>query len=57
MSFFDAYASHASALLATWRQHVAQRRALARISDRDLGDLGLSPGQAEWEIAKPFWKE
>lgn len=32
-----------------------QRRALARLDDRALADIGLSRGQAEAEAARPLW--
>ena len=37
--------------LAVW----GQRRALARLDDRALADIGLSRGQAEAEAARPLW--
>ncbi len=32
-----------------------QRRALARLDDRGLRDIGVTRIQAEAEIARPFW--
>ena len=40
-----------------WLDRRAARRRLAELDDRDLRDLAISPGQAEYEITKPFWKE
>ena len=37
--------------LAVW----SQRRALARLDDRALADIGLSRSQAEAEAARPLW--
>jgi uncharacterized protein YjiS (DUF1127 family) len=39
----------------TWRERAAQRRALARLDDRLLRDMGLSRSDVEEEVAKPFW--
>ena len=33
-----------------------QRRALAALDDRMLKDVGIAPGEAAREIAKPFWR-
>ena len=38
-------------------ERVQQRRALARLNDRLLADIGLSRADAEHEAAKPAWKE
>lgn len=57
ISFSDALTSRLSTLLSTWRRRAAERRALAGISNRALRDLGISQSAAEWEAAKPFWKE
>lgn len=40
-----------------WLDRQAARRRLAELDDRDLRDLAISPGQADYEISKPFWKE
>jgi uncharacterized protein YjiS (DUF1127 family) len=45
------------ALIGRWRERHAARRRLAALSDRDLRDLAVNPAQADYEIAKPFWKE
>jgi uncharacterized protein YjiS (DUF1127 family) len=43
--------------LAAW-ESVAQGRAeLARMSDRDLQDMGVSRATAVAEARKPFWRE
>ena len=43
------------ARVAQWRQRALERQALARMSERDLRDIGLSHSQAEFEVSKPFW--
>ncbi|PKQ13152.1 MAG: hypothetical protein CVT70_05355 [Alphaproteobacteria bacterium HGW-Alphaproteobacteria-1] len=45
---------HRSAVLrmiAVWQQ----RRALARLGDAALADLGLTRAEAEHEAGRPFW--
>nr|WP_298682765.1 DUF1127 domain-containing protein [uncultured Dongia sp.] len=48
------------ALVATWMRTSAdrarQRRALARLNDFDLRDIGLTRRDVEDETAKPFWR-
>lgn len=41
--------------LARWIAVMRQRRALARLSDAQLNDLGLSREDAAREAARPFW--
>ena len=43
-------------LLLEWNERARQRRRLARLDDRLLGDLGLSRVDAEQEARKPFWR-
>ena len=49
-----------SRALLIWCAHcidrVRQRRALARLDDRMLSDIGISRCDAEREIEKPFWR-
>lgn len=45
------------ALLRQWRQRSREREQLARLSERDLHDLGLSRGTVYAEVRKPFWRE
>ena len=40
----------------TWRDRVRQRRELARWTDRDLHDVGLSWSDIVNEAEKPFWR-
>jgi uncharacterized protein YjiS (DUF1127 family) len=42
--------------LATWTERSRQRRELARLSYRDLRDIGLSRHDVESELRKPFWR-
>lgn len=40
----------------TWLQRARQRRQLAGLDDRQLGDIGVSRTEARCEAAKPFWQ-
>ncbi|WP_275545700.1 MULTISPECIES: DUF1127 domain-containing protein [unclassified Pseudomonas] len=40
---------------AFWRR-LSTRRALLKLSDQQLRDIGLSRAQAEREASLPFWK-
>ncbi len=44
-----------SEAFSTWRERAAQRRALARLDDRLLRDMGLTRSDVEEEVQKPFW--
>ncbi len=44
------------AVLLTWHQRQRQRRELARLTERELHDVGLSWSEAAYEIGKPFWR-
>jgi uncharacterized protein YjiS (DUF1127 family) len=44
------------AVLRAWHQRASSRRLLAAMGARELGDIGISPGIARHEAAKPFWK-
>lgn len=39
-----------------WTQRGCQRRALAELDDRLLGDVGIGRTAARREAAKPFWR-
>jgi uncharacterized protein YjiS (DUF1127 family) len=41
--------------LGEWMQVSRERRALARLSDRELLDIGIDPQRARTEAARPFW--
>ena len=47
----------AAGRLATWAERRLERRALLRLSDAMLKDVGLGRGDAFREAAKPFWRE
>ncbi|MCA1908221.1 MAG: DUF1127 domain-containing protein [Magnetospirillum sp.] len=38
-------------------ERVQQRRALARLDDRLLADIGRSRAEISAEIDKPFWRD
>ncbi len=47
------------ALLATlslWYQRARSRRQLARLDERLLADVGISPSERQAELDKPFWR-
>jgi len=47
-------------MIATWRERIRVRKALARMSKANpylIDDIGLTRRQAEAEIAKPFWQD
>jgi uncharacterized protein YjiS (DUF1127 family) len=44
------------AALALWRDRMRYRRELARMSERELSDIGVSRSQIAGEINKPFWR-
>jgi uncharacterized protein YjiS (DUF1127 family) len=43
-------------VLRQWRRRSRERAQLARLSERDLHDLGLSRGAIYAELQKPFWR-
>jgi uncharacterized protein YjiS (DUF1127 family) len=46
----------AAALPALWLHRARSRRALLRLSERELRDVGLSAEAARREAALPFWR-
>ena len=40
----------------TWRQRSRARAELAALDDRMLQDIGLTRGDAEFLVNKPFWR-
>jgi len=46
-----------AALFRLWRRRRRTRRELATLDDRTLHDIGLTRGDAEFLINKPFWRE
>ena len=43
-------------IFSTWRQRARERHELAQLDARSLRDLGLSPGDIQFEANKPFWR-
>jgi uncharacterized protein YjiS (DUF1127 family) len=39
-----------------WRDRVRERRELARFTDRELRDVGLTWSDIALEVKKPFWR-
>ena len=39
-----------------WCRRMREREQLARLSDLDLRDIGLTPAEAWAEFSKPFWR-
>ena len=44
------------ATLRLWRRRSRERAQLARFTDLDLHDIGVSRCDAEMELSKPFWR-
>ena len=42
--------------LRLWRRRARERNQLARLSERDLHDIGMSRGTIYAELRKPFWR-
>ena len=42
--------------LSTWRERRRNRQALSGLNDHLLRDIGLSHGDREREVNKPFWR-
>jgi uncharacterized protein YjiS (DUF1127 family) len=40
-----------------WRRRAHDRAELAKLDDRMLRDIGLTPTDAEFLSSKPFWRE
>ncbi|HWW47171.1 MAG TPA: DUF1127 domain-containing protein [Xanthobacteraceae bacterium] len=43
-------------LFKTWRSRAIARRELARFTERDFHDIGLTWDDVEREVRKPFWR-
>ena len=50
------WAPRALDTLLVWQERSRQRRALARLDDRMLRDIGISRADVAAECAKPFWR-
>ncbi len=48
--------SRVARTLSVWQERVRSRRELARWTDRDLHDIGVSASSVADEINKPFWR-
>jgi len=44
-------------VIGTWRTRSRERRELAQLDARSLRDLGLNPGNIQFEANKPFWRD
>ena len=53
----DGAMSKAKSIVSEWSARTSGRRDLARLTLRQLQDIGLEPFQAQAEINKPFWKK
>jgi len=43
-------------VIGTWRERARERRELSLLDARSLRDLGLNPGNIQFEVNKPFWR-
>ncbi|MEM9371675.1 MAG: DUF1127 domain-containing protein [Pseudomonadota bacterium] len=48
--------SHLINLVRLWRHRARTRMELSDLEPHMLRDIGVTPEQAEHEIAKPFWR-
>ena len=44
-------------VIGTWRTRSRERQELALLDARSLRDLGLNPGNVQFEANKPFWRD
>ena len=44
-------------ILHQWRERIRGRNELARLDDRSLADIGLTPSDRDFLVNKPFWRE
>ena len=49
-------AEAAKEILAEWHTRIRSRNALARMSETEMRDLGLTVSQITAEVNKPFWR-
>ena len=48
--------SQVAETLHVWRQRYRDRRELAKWSDRELHDIGVSSSDVIYQASKPFWR-
>ena len=53
---YTAFARGVAATVGLWRQRLHERGELAKLDHRTVRDLGLSPGEVQFEASKPFWR-
>jgi len=51
----ESLAARVRRALVEWCRRARSRAQLARLGERDLRDIGLTPMEAAREYAKPFW--
>ena len=63
VSLYEVWASLAAGICASvgetlhlWRQRYRDRRELARWTESDLHDIGVSRSDIAHELEKPFWR-
>ncbi len=45
-----------TAVWGIWQERISARRELARLSDHNLRDIGMSCDAVAREVSKPFWR-
>ena len=50
------FLSQLAAEIECWLDRIHERRALSRLTERQLRDIGVSSATADAEIEKPFWR-
>ena len=53
----DGIARRIGGAMRLWLRRRRERRELLRLDDRTLRDIGLTHGDAEFLINKPFWRQ
>ncbi len=48
--------ARAAATLGLWRKRIREKRALERLDERDLHDIGVSFSDVYAELRRPFWR-
>lgn len=44
-------------LLGVWNMRLHDRAFLATLPDHQLGDMGMTRGERDHEVSKPFWED